>query len=200
MAWKVNEGSWKGVDLAGLCVAAAVQGDTTLLRRSPREGAGGPDRGLARRPSRNGSALIDLAKTLGGARLGQVKTITTTRMRLTLEDARDIGERIRPRDALHAPLAAGFLLGRRDRPDRDPAPGRPRPFLRERGRRVSAALQGRLAFSPHSPWAMNSRVRASIPDGTTRTAAAASSATSPIDRLGEGCRGSSETETSPSLC
>jgi hypothetical protein len=40
MAWKVNEGSWKGVDLGGLCVAAAVKGTTTFS-------ADDPDRALA---------------------------------------------------------------------------------------------------------------------------------------------------------
>ena len=35
LAWKVKEGSWKGVDLAGLCVAAAVQGDTTFSEDHP---------------------------------------------------------------------------------------------------------------------------------------------------------------------
>ena len=35
MAWKVNEGTWKGVDLAGLCVAAAVQGETTFSEDNP---------------------------------------------------------------------------------------------------------------------------------------------------------------------
>ena len=36
MAWKVTEGSWKGVDLRGLCVAAAVNGTTTFSEDSPK--------------------------------------------------------------------------------------------------------------------------------------------------------------------
>ncbi len=35
MAWKVTEGSWKGVDLRGLCVAAAVNGTTTFSEDQP---------------------------------------------------------------------------------------------------------------------------------------------------------------------
>src|SRR5271154_2939937 len=35
MAWKVTEGSWNGVDLRGLCVAAAVDGTTTFTEDQP---------------------------------------------------------------------------------------------------------------------------------------------------------------------
>ena len=35
MAWKVNQGSWKGTDLSGLCVAAAVRGTTTFSEDQP---------------------------------------------------------------------------------------------------------------------------------------------------------------------
>src|SRR6516164_10234833 len=35
MAWKVTEGSWNGVDLRGLCVAAAVNGTTTFSEDQP---------------------------------------------------------------------------------------------------------------------------------------------------------------------
>src|SRR3954449_11104435 len=35
MAWKVTEGSYQGVDLAGLTVAAAVQGSTTFSEDVP---------------------------------------------------------------------------------------------------------------------------------------------------------------------
>src|SRR4051794_34569917 len=35
LAWRVNEGSWNGVNLAGLCVAAAVTGDTTFSEDNP---------------------------------------------------------------------------------------------------------------------------------------------------------------------
>ena len=62
MAWKVTEGAWKGVDLSGLCVAAAVQGTTTFSEDKP-EKAGAvlivdekADRGPARGPGRDGPA------------------------------------------------------------------------------------------------------------------------------------------------
>ena len=35
MAWKVNQGAWKGTDLGGLCVAAAVRGTTTFSEDQP---------------------------------------------------------------------------------------------------------------------------------------------------------------------
>src|SRR6516225_2630685 len=37
VAWKINEGSWKGVDLAGLCVAAAIKGNTTFSEDRPEQ-------------------------------------------------------------------------------------------------------------------------------------------------------------------
>lgn len=85
MAWKVNEGSWKGVDLSGLCVAAAVQAETTFSFDDPEKAhAVLIVDSQATEPQR--AALIDLAKTLGGGRLGRVHSITATRMRLALED------------------------------------------------------------------------------------------------------------------
>jgi hypothetical protein len=85
LAWKVTEGSWKGTDIRGLCVAAAVNGTTTFAEDQPDKAtavlivdsqASGPQR----------EALIDMAKTLGGARLNQVKAVRTARMSLKLED------------------------------------------------------------------------------------------------------------------
>lgn len=85
LAWKVKEGSWKGVDLAGYCVAAALLGDTTFSQDHP-EKAQSILIVDSRASDRQQRALIDMAKTLGGARLGQVKSVATTRMSLTLED------------------------------------------------------------------------------------------------------------------
>ncbi len=85
LAWKVKEGSWKGEDLSGFCVAAAVLGDTTFSQDHP-------DRAQSvlivdsRASDRQQRALIDMAKTLGGARLGHVTNVAITRMSLTLED------------------------------------------------------------------------------------------------------------------
>ena len=85
LAWKVREGSWKGVDLAGYCVAAAVVGDTTFSKDHP-------DKAQSvlivdsRANDRQRCALIDMAKTLGAGRLGHVSAVATTRMSLTLEE------------------------------------------------------------------------------------------------------------------
>jgi hypothetical protein len=85
LAWKVNEGSWNGVDLAGLCVAAAIKGNTTFSEDRP-EQAQAVLIVDNRANARQHEALVDLAKTLGGARLGHVRAVATTRMRLTLEN------------------------------------------------------------------------------------------------------------------
>jgi len=85
LAWRVNEGSWKGVDLAGLCVAAAVKGNTTFSEDRP-EKAEAVLIVDAQANARQQVALVDMAKTLGGVRLGNIKSIATTRMRLTLEN------------------------------------------------------------------------------------------------------------------
>jgi Protein of unknown function (DUF1326) len=85
LAWKVNEGAWKGVDLRGLCVAAAVDGTTTFSEDQPDKAtavvivdskASGPQR----------EALIDMAKALGGARLNRITAVKSARMSLKLED------------------------------------------------------------------------------------------------------------------
>src|SRR3954451_15982787 len=71
LAWKVNEGAWKGVDLAGLCVAAAVKGDTTFSEDNP-EKASAVLIVDSQADARQRAALLDMAKTLGGARLARV--------------------------------------------------------------------------------------------------------------------------------
>lgn len=85
LGWKVNQGSWKGVDLAGLCVAAAVQGNTTFSEDNPAAA-----RSVlivdSRANPRQRAALIEMAQTLGGDRLRHVAQVLTTRMSLTLEN------------------------------------------------------------------------------------------------------------------
>jgi Protein of unknown function (DUF1326) len=84
MAWKVNRGAWKGVDLAGLCVAAAVQGDNTFTEDNPAKA-----RAVlivdSRANQQQRSALIAMAKELGGARVANPRDIVVTRMKLNLE-------------------------------------------------------------------------------------------------------------------
>jgi hypothetical protein len=85
LAWKVNDGAWKGVDLRGLCIAAAVDGTTTFSEDQP-------DKATAvlivdsRATTPQRDALIAMAKALGGARLNRVTAVKTARMSLKLED------------------------------------------------------------------------------------------------------------------
>jgi hypothetical protein len=84
MAWKVTEGSWNGVDLRGLCVAAAVDGTTTFTEDQP-EKAESVLIVDAKADSRQREALIAMAKELGGARLSRISKVTSTHMSLKLE-------------------------------------------------------------------------------------------------------------------
>jgi hypothetical protein len=84
MAWKVTEGSFRGVDLSGLGVAAAVKGTTTFSEDKPE---------LARAvlivdekaDSRQREALVALARALGGKRLENVVDVKTAPIRLKVE-------------------------------------------------------------------------------------------------------------------
>jgi hypothetical protein len=98
IAWKVTEGSWKGVDLGGLCVAAAVNGTTTFSQDQPEKATAVLILDSSA-DSRQRAALADLAKTLGGERLTHITATTTARMNLTLEEhSRAHGE---PEHAAH---------------------------------------------------------------------------------------------------
>jgi hypothetical protein len=92
MAWKVTEGSWNGVDLSGLCIAAAVNGTTTFSQDRA-------DQATAvlivdiEANSQQRDALIEMAKTLGGARLRRIAAVTPARMSLKIEEhAQTTGE------------------------------------------------------------------------------------------------------------
>ncbi len=85
MAWKVRQGSWDGVDLGGLCVAAAVKATTTLAADQPKlaESVLIVDRKAS---PRQREALISLAKHLGGDRLSRVVGVKAVAMNLKVED------------------------------------------------------------------------------------------------------------------
>jgi hypothetical protein len=85
MAWKVTEGSWNGVDLRGLCVAAALHGTTTFSEDQP-EKAESVLIVDHRADARQREALIAMAKTLGGARLSRISKVTSSHMSLKLEN------------------------------------------------------------------------------------------------------------------
>ena len=73
LAWRVREGSWRGVDLAGLAVVAAVKAQTTLG-----DPYAGPPSAKAvivvdeRASAEQRESLTDLARTLGGELLDDV--------------------------------------------------------------------------------------------------------------------------------
>lgn len=85
MAWKVRQGSWNGVDLSGLCVAAAVKANTTFSEDAPdrAESVLIVDR---KATAAQRAALIDLAKNLGGDRLSKIAAVKTVHMSLKVED------------------------------------------------------------------------------------------------------------------
>lgn len=84
MAWKVNQGSWKGVDVAGLCVAAAVQANTTFSEDDPAK-AHAVLIVDSRADQQQRAALLDMARTLGGRRVANATRVAVTRMQLNLE-------------------------------------------------------------------------------------------------------------------
>ncbi len=85
LAWKVREGSFKGVDLAGLTVAAAIRGTTTFSEDKPEEAKSVliVDR---RADKAQREALIELAKTLAGERLNHVVAVKSALIAMTVEE------------------------------------------------------------------------------------------------------------------
>lgn len=84
LAWKINRGSWNGVDLNGLCVAAAIQGDSTFSQDRP-ENARSLILVDRRASAKQREALVALAKNLGGKRLDHVVAVVDSTLALTIE-------------------------------------------------------------------------------------------------------------------
>lgn len=84
VAWKITEGQWKGVDLHGLSVAAAIRGDTTFSEDRPEAARSILIVDKQANPEQR-AALIDLAKTLCGRRLSQVVEVRDSTIALTVE-------------------------------------------------------------------------------------------------------------------
>ena len=84
MAWKINEGSFRGVDLSGLTVAAALRGTSTFSMDDVKKAQAVliVDQ---RASADQRAALVALAKKLGGDRLDKVVDVRTARMILTVE-------------------------------------------------------------------------------------------------------------------
>jgi hypothetical protein len=90
MAWKIRAGSWQGVDLSGLTVAAAVLGNTTFSKDDPAKAT------AILIVDQNATcdqrdALVSLARELGGERLKNVVGVETALMSLHVEDRHDSG-------------------------------------------------------------------------------------------------------------
>jgi hypothetical protein len=84
MAWKVTEGSFQGVDLSGLSVAAAVKGTTTFSEDKTEKA-----RSVLiideKANAKQREALVALAKALAGDRLSNVVDVKTSHISLKIE-------------------------------------------------------------------------------------------------------------------
>jgi hypothetical protein len=85
MAWKVTAGSWRGVDLDGLSVAAAVLGTTTFSQDDTKSARSVLIVDKKATPVQR-EALVAMAKELGGDRLKNVVAVRTSALTVTVED------------------------------------------------------------------------------------------------------------------
>jgi hypothetical protein len=89
LAWKVTEGSFQGVDLSGLGVAAAIKGTTTFSEDRPGEARSVLIVDQKATP-RQREALVAMAKALAGQRLAHVEGVKTSLFSMMVEEhARD---------------------------------------------------------------------------------------------------------------
>jgi hypothetical protein len=91
MAWKVTEGSWRGVSLDGLSVAAAVVGSTTFSEDDARAARSVLIVDARATPAQR-QALIAMAQELGGDRLKNVVAVRDSVLGVTVEDHSASGE------------------------------------------------------------------------------------------------------------
>jgi Protein of unknown function (DUF1326) len=85
MAWKVTEGSWRGVELDGLSVAAVVVGTTTFSEDDAKAAKSVLLVDKQATPAQR-KALVEMAKELGGDRLKNVVAVHDSVLGLTVED------------------------------------------------------------------------------------------------------------------
>jgi hypothetical protein len=112
MAWKVTEGSWDGVDLKGLSVAAALKGNTTFSEDRPKETHSVliiDERANARQRE----ALIAFAKHMAGDRLNNVVDVRSALINVTVEAHDDATQPQKHslHNAPHAPRASFWAAG-----------------------------------------------------------------------------------------
>jgi len=84
LAWKVTEGSFQGVDLAGLSVAAALHGSSTFATDRPADTKSVIIVDKAATP-RQREALVALAKALVGDRMANVVEVKASTISIVLE-------------------------------------------------------------------------------------------------------------------
>ena len=115
LAWKVTKGSWGGVDLSGLCVAAAVRGTTTFSEDDPSQARSvvivDKSADKAQR-----AALVAMATHLAGDRLSKVVAVKVSLIDITVEaheadDDADKPAAKKVHQAPHAPRASFWAPG-----------------------------------------------------------------------------------------
>lgn len=84
MAWKVTAGSWRGVELDGLAVAAAVLGTSTFSQDDCKAARSVLIVDKRASPAQR-EALIAMARELGGDRLTNVVAVRTSGLIVTVE-------------------------------------------------------------------------------------------------------------------
>jgi hypothetical protein len=113
LAWKVTDGSFDGVDLSGLGVAAAIKGTTTFSEDRPGEARSVLIVDQKATP-RQREALVALAKALAGDRLAHVEAVKTSLISMMIEEhARDDSTSSRQAEHRmpHAPYASFWAPG-----------------------------------------------------------------------------------------
>jgi hypothetical protein len=85
LAWKVTEGSFNGVDLSGLGIAAAIPGTTTFSEDVP-EHARAVLIVDEKADSQQRDALVAMARSLAGSRLANVVAVKSARISLKIEE------------------------------------------------------------------------------------------------------------------
>ena len=111
MAWKVTSGSFQGVNLKGLSVAAAVRGSTTFSEDRP-EQATAVLIVDERADSQQREALVALAKCMGGDRLQNVVDVKVSRISFKIE-THEMDKQTMPAShgMPHAPRASFWASG-----------------------------------------------------------------------------------------
>lgn len=88
MAWKITEGRFAGQDLAGLSVAAAVEGTTTFSKDVAKDARSVVVVDKDATPAQR-QALVALVKALGGDRMSNIIEVKTSRIAMTVESLGD---------------------------------------------------------------------------------------------------------------